>query len=69
MKAALNERAVPAQLQIGPTSMFSPRHYLMAWIGVGSGFIAVLIYNLLPSNEMLPINRTLFATVATLLMV
>jgi hypothetical protein len=64
----MNKRAVAAQRQIGPTSMPNPRHSLMGWIGAMSGFVGAFIYNLAPSDEMLPINRVLLGIVATLLM-
>lgn len=56
-----------ARRQSGSAMISDPRPPLMIWIGAWSGGVGVAVYNLAQPAGMLPINRILLATDATLM--
>lgn len=40
----------------------------LGWIGVVAGIIGIIVLNVAPVEEMLPVNRMLFAWICTLMM-
>ncbi|MCJ2054173.1 hypothetical protein [Methylobacterium sp. J-070] len=50
-------------------TMPDPRSSRLAWIGAWGGLVGVVVYSLVQTDEMLPINRILFGITSTLMLI
>jgi len=53
---------------LGWTAMFDPQTRFLRWLGFWMAFAGAVVSNTVPPDEMLPINRGLFAIVSVLML-